>query len=77
MSGMMAFSAIAYGFSQTTIATEATLKQQIVVMDTRLSQYMDTTDDKLSTIGDDTKWLKDNLYKVIVSTAVLESKDKQ
>lgn len=75
ISGIVGFTTVAYGFTQSTIQNEATLKQQVTILDTTLKQYMATNEKILIGITSDTQWIKERLNKVIVATAVLESKE--
>ncbi len=77
VSGIMAFSAMAYGFTQTTIENEVALKQHVSILDNTVKQYISANEKTLQVIKEDTKWLKDNLHKVIITTAVLESKKEE
>lgn len=74
VSGFIGFSGIAWGFGTATVETEATLKRQIAVMDTRITEYHINNDQKLAMIAEDAKWTKENLQKVIVAAAVLQAK---
>ena len=73
VSGIMAFSAMAYGFTQTTIENEITLMQQTAILDSRLGNHIESYNESMKLLREDTKWIKDNLQKVIISTAILES----
>ena len=75
ISGLMAFSAIAWGFTQSTIENETALKQHVSLLDNTVKQYISANEKTLQVIREDTKWLKENLHKVIITTAVLESKE--
>ena len=76
VSGIMAFSAMAYGFTQSTIDNEATLKQQTAILDDRLGNHIKSYDESMKILREDTRWIKDNLQKVIISTAILNNRNE-
>lgn len=66
---IVGFSTVAYGFSQKTIETEATLKQHIAVLDNRMS----TTERMLNEVKTDTRWIRDTLTKTMITQATLKA----
>jgi len=72
--GMVAFATTTFGFTQTTINTEATLKQSIALLDERVATYQDSSNKQFQSLAADTKEIKKLLQEYVVKVAVLESK---
>lgn len=73
VSGFVAVSTAAFGFTQTTVKSDATINQAIAVLDTRLTGYQKVNDERYREIAENTKLIKLALQKYIVDVEVLKA----